>query len=65
MEDKDLTYKEAYERLQEIQGMIESKQMDIDDLTNVLKEATTLLKVCKDKLFAVEQETHKILKDIE
>ncbi|GHT09198.1 hypothetical protein AGMMS49525_18240 [Bacteroidia bacterium] len=38
--------------------------MDVDELSTVLKEATVLLKVCKDKLFVVSEETKKILEGL-
>lgn len=60
-----MTYKEAYARLQEIQQLIEDNQLDVDDLGNVLKETASLLKICKEKLFVANEETRKILKDIE
>jgi Exonuclease VII small subunit. len=65
MEEKILSYKEAFTRLKEIQGLIESNQLDIDELCGVLKEASSLLKLCKEKLFFVNEETKKILGDIQ
>ena len=61
MEQEQLTYKDAFKRLQEIQQLIEGSKLDVDELSTVLKEATALLKVCKDKLFVVSEETKKIL----
>ncbi|GHT73734.1 hypothetical protein AGMMS50262_05350 [Bacteroidia bacterium] len=65
MVQKILSYKDAFARLQKIQEQIESNQLDVDELTSVLKEAAGLLKICKDKLFAVSEETKKILEDIQ
>ena len=64
MEKKELSYKEAYTRLEEIQALIESNRLDVDDLSEKLKEASMLLKICKDKLFSVNEETKKILEEI-
>jgi exodeoxyribonuclease VII small subunit len=64
MAKKDLSYKEAYARLEEIQALIESNRLDIDDLSDKLKEASGLLKICKEKLFSVNEETKKILEEI-
>ena len=61
MEQEQLTYKDAFKRLQEIQQLIEGSKLDVDELSTVLKEATALPKVCKDKLFVVSEETKKIL----
>ncbi|MDR0798894.1 MAG: exodeoxyribonuclease VII small subunit [Dysgonamonadaceae bacterium] len=62
---KTITYKEAFRRLQEIQGLIESNRLDVDELSGILKEASSLLKICKDQLFTVSEETKKILESIE
>ena len=64
MAQKTLSYKDAFNRLQKIQELIESNQLDVDELTSVLKEASGLLKVCKDKLFVVSEETKKIWEDV-
>jgi len=63
MAKKELSYKEAYARLEEIQSLIESNRLDVDDLNDKLKEASVLLKICKEKLFSVNEETKKILED--
>jgi exodeoxyribonuclease VII small subunit len=64
MELEKLAYKDAFRRLQEIQRLIEENKLDVDELSTVLKEATALLKVCKDKLFVVSEETKKILEGL-
>ena len=65
MAKKELSYKEAFSRLQEIQDLIESNKLDVDELSLILKEAAGLLKTCKDKLFVVNEETKKILQNIQ
>jgi len=64
MKKNDLSYKEAFTRLEKIQALIESNTLDVDDLSDKLKEASVLLKICKEKLFKVNEETKKILEDI-
>ena len=64
MAEKELSYKEAYARLEEIEALIESNRLDVDDLSDKLKEASELLKICKEKLFKVNEETKKILEEI-
>jgi exodeoxyribonuclease VII small subunit len=65
MSKKEISYKKAFDRLQEIQAVIESNRLDVDELTTVLKEASGLLKICKDKLFVVNEETKKILEKLQ
>ena len=64
MAKKELSYKEAFARLEEIRALIESNKLDVDDLSEKLKEASTLLKICKEKLFLANEETKKILEEI-
>jgi len=64
MAKKELSYKEAYARLEEIQALIESNRLDVDDLSDKLKEASVLLKICKEKLFSVNEETKRILEEM-
>jgi len=64
MAKKELSYNEAFARLEEIRVLVESNNLDVDDLSEKLKEASTLLKICKDKLFKVNEETKKILEEI-
>lgn len=61
MKKQEISYTEAFNRLQEIQDLIESDKVDVDELTTLLKEASILLKICKDKLFVINAETQKIL----
>ena len=65
MAKDQLSYSEAYSKLQEILSQIESNQLDIDELSFKIKEATSLLKVCKDKLFVANEETKKIIDNID
>ena len=62
---KKMTYNEAYSRLQEILSQIESNQLDVDQLSEKLKETSELLKLCKEKLFVANEETKKILEKME
>lgn len=62
--DKKLTYREAFERLEKIQSLIESNKIDVDDLSEKLKEASELLEICRAKLFKANEETQKIMKEL-
>jgi len=65
MAENQLSYSEAYSKLQEILSQIESNQLDIDELSFKIKDAASLLKICKDKLFVANEETKKIIDNIE
>lgn len=51
--------------MQEIHTLIESSRLDVDELTTVLKEAAGLLKICKDRLYEVNEETQKIIQNMQ
>ena len=59
--DKKLNYTQAIQRLEEIVAKIESGEMDIDSLTDNMKEAKELVNFCKEKLTKVENEVKTIL----
>lgn len=61
MAAEKISYKEAYSRLEDILKRIEENKLDVDELADRLKEASNLLKICKDKLFVADEETKKIL----
>lgn len=59
--EKDLKYEEALERLQEIVALLERKEIKIDDLSDMVKEAKALVEFCRDKLDKTETEINKII----
>lgn len=63
MTKKALKYSEAILEIEEIVGLIESNELDIDELTDKLKRVSELLKFCKAKLHSTEEEVQKIMKD--
>lgn len=65
MAEKKYSYREAYEKLDKIRAEIESNLLDVDELAEKLKEASRLLKICRDKLYRAEEETRKIMEEIE
>jgi exodeoxyribonuclease VII small subunit len=65
MDNQNETYNEAVEKLRVIVAEIEQGDTDIDLLLNRVKEATRLIKLCKNKLFEVDAEVKKILQELE
>jgi len=63
MEKKE-TYNEALEKLRVIVEDIESGELDVDILSEKVKEATRLIKLCKEKLFKADEEVKKILDEL-
>ncbi|MGW8123464.1 exodeoxyribonuclease VII small subunit [Roseivirga echinicomitans] len=65
MSKSKLTYKESLERIEAIVDIIENQQPDIDDLSNLVKEATTLIKDCKLRLKNTEETLNSSLENLE
>lgn len=65
MENGKETYNEAVSKLKRIVAEIEQGELDVDVLSEKVKEAARLLKLCKAKLFKVDEEVKKILEELE
>ena len=64
MEKKE-TYNESIEKLRAIVAIIERGELDIDELSEKVKEASRLIKVCKEKLTVADEEVKKILEELQ
>jgi len=62
---KQLTYIEAFEELQQIVNNIEEGETGIDQLSEKVKRAAELIKICKNKLISTEKDVNKILDELE
>ena len=60
---KKPSYEEAMSRLEEIVQNMEGGNLDLDTLTLQLREAKSLIKICKDKLTKTDAEINEILKE--
>ena len=58
-------YKEAFDELQIIVSEIEGGSISVDDLSTKVKRAALLIKICKNKLTATEEDVNNILKELE
>lgn len=65
MAKKEESYKEAMEQLRRIVAEIENGEMDVDILSAKVKEATRLIKLCKDKLYKADEEVKKVLEELD
>jgi exodeoxyribonuclease VII small subunit len=62
---KNVNYTEAFNELQEIVSEIENGEISVDELSEKVKRASALIKICKNKLHATEGDVNKILKELE
>ena len=58
---ENITYTKAINRLNEIMQQMESDNLDIDTLTDTLKEAKELITYCKEKLYSVDLSIKEIM----
>lgn len=63
--EKKINYTEAYAELQKIVSEIEQGNITVDQLTEKVKRATELIKICKSKLSTTEEDVKKILAELE
>jgi exodeoxyribonuclease VII small subunit len=63
--NKGPTYTEAFNELQQIVSDMEQGDITVDELTEKIKRAIQLIKICRTKLSTVEEDVQKILRELE
>ena len=63
--EEEPNYTKAFEELQEIVSEIEAGAISVDDLSQKVKRAAMLIKICKAKLTSTEEDVAEILKGLE
>ncbi|HET8963934.1 MAG TPA: exodeoxyribonuclease VII small subunit [Chitinophagales bacterium] len=58
-------YTEAFEELREIVTEIEQGEISVDELSEKVKRASQLIRICKNKLTTTESDVNKILKELD
>ena len=58
---KEIKYEAALAELQAIVRKMENDELDIDQMSEQLKRAQVLIKLCKDKITKTDEEIKKIL----
>ncbi len=58
---KEINYEQAMHQLEDIVQRMENDELDIDELTDNLKTAQKLIKLCKARLTKVDVDIKKIL----
>lgn len=61
--NKEIKYEEAIKQIEQIVSQMENDELDIDELTDKLKTAQRLIKLCKDKLTKTDAEIQNTLKE--
>lgn len=60
-----INYTEAFAELQTIVAEIEQGEISFDDLSDKVKRAALLIKICQLKLTRTEEDVNKILKELD
>ena len=63
MSKEEMKYEKAVSELEEIVDKMERDELDIDQLSEQLKRAKVLVKLCKDKLTKTAEEIKKLLSE--
>ncbi len=58
---QEIKYEAAFAELQAIVRRMENDELDIDQMSEQLKRAQQLIKLCRDKLTKTDEEIKKIL----
>ena len=58
------TYQQAIEELESIVNEIENEEISVDDLSEKVKRASQLIRLCKTKLTKTEEEVSKVLEEM-
>jgi exodeoxyribonuclease VII small subunit len=64
MMEKQISYTDAIRELETIVSEIEQGEITIDILSEKVKRASELIKICKSKLTSTEEDVGKILEDL-
>ena len=59
------TYTEAFDELQRIVSEIEQGEISVDELSDKVKRAALLIKICKQKLTSTEEDVDRILRELD
>ena len=60
-----INYTEAFEELQQLVNEIEGGKISVDELSEKVKRAALLIKICKQKLTTTEGDINQIIKEME
>ena len=65
MAKKEESYNEAIDKLRRIVAEIDKDELDVDLLSEKVKEASRLIKLCKEKLYKVDTDVRNVLEELD
>ena len=60
-----INYSDAFDELQRIVAEMEAGEISVDELSQKVKRAAELIRICKTKLSTTEEDVNKILAELE
>lgn len=60
----DLTYSEAYAKLEELVAQLEEGNIPLDELSLKVKQANELISICENKLRNIQTEVNETIKEV-
>jgi exodeoxyribonuclease VII small subunit len=60
----DLTYSDAYAKLEELVGQLEDGNIPLDELSLKVKQANELISICENKLRNIQAEVNETIKGV-
>lgn len=63
--EQEINYTKAFEELQIIVSEIEKGEISVDELSEKVKRAASLVKVCRKKLNTTEEDVNQILRELD
>ena len=64
-EEPQQTYQEAITRIQEIVRLLETGDIEVDELTKLIEEATGLIQFCSTRLTSIDKEVSQLLQQLD
>jgi len=61
MAKQQIKYSDAISEIEEILELIETGELDVDELTGKVKRVTQLIQLCKSKLHEADEDIKRIL----
>lgn len=65
MKSKDVKYTEAITELEGIVEELEAENIDVDTLSEKVKRAAELIRICRSKLYKTENEIKVVIEELQ
>lgn len=63
--ESTLDYTQAFEELQQIVSDIEQGEITVDELSDKVKRAAELIRICRNRLTTTEEDVNRIIKELD